>query len=153
MLSLVEHSEMTAFRTHFLHPVHLCSRPPTPQIITPKIRYKQRVNTPWLSECCQAVNKLSREKILFAQTHFLELTNQNTNIHTKIPKNRNRRNLLFEELSKQALSELHGGRGGHPIAAQSCQCSAGKPQEVSGGFPPPEILVFHEHSPKQFRPE
>ena len=49
----------------------------------------QRVDTPWLPECCQAVNKLSREKIFFAQTHFLESTNQNTNVHTKFPKNRN----------------------------------------------------------------
>ena len=44
-----------------------------------------------LSGCQQAANKLSREKIFFAQTHFLELTNQNTNIHTEIPKNKNRR--------------------------------------------------------------
>ena len=54
------------------------------------IEMGQRVNTPWLSECCQAVNKLStrcqEKKYFFAQTHFLELTNQNTNIHTKIPK-------------------------------------------------------------------
>ena len=33
-----------------------------------------------LSGCQQAVNKLSREKRFFAQTHFLESTNQNINV-------------------------------------------------------------------------
>ena len=60
-----------------------------------------------LSGCQQAVNKLSREKIFFAQTHFLELTNQNTNIHTKIPKNRNRRNFLSG--CQVAVTRLSGG--------------------------------------------
>ena len=48
-----------------------------------------------LSGCQQAVNKLSREKICFAQTHFLELTNQDTNIHTKNPQNRNQPNFKW----------------------------------------------------------
>ena len=48
-----------------------------------------------LSGCQQAVNKLSREKIFFAQTHFLESTNKNTNVNTRISKNKNRRNLLI----------------------------------------------------------
>ena len=60
-----------------------------------------------LSGCQQAVNKLSREKIFFAQTHFLELTNQNTNIHTKIPKNKNRR--TFPSGCQVAVKRLSGG--------------------------------------------
>ena len=60
-----------------------------------------------LSGCQQAVNKLSREKISFAQTHFLELTNQNTNIHTEIPKHRNRR--FFSSGCQVAVTRLSGG--------------------------------------------
>ena len=41
-----------------------------------------------------ATHKLStrcqERKYFLPNTHFLELTNQNTNIHTKIPKNKNR---------------------------------------------------------------
>ena len=57
-----------------------------------------------LSGCQEAVNKLSREKIFFAQTHFLESTNQNTNVNTKIPKNRNRRN--FSSGCQEAVKKL-----------------------------------------------
>ena len=57
-----------------------------------------------LSGCQQAVNKLSREKIFFAQTHLLESTNQNTNVNTKIPKNRNRRN--FSSGCQEAVKKL-----------------------------------------------
>ena len=57
-----------------------------------------------LSGCQEAVNKLSREKIFFAQTHFLESTNQNTNVNTKIPKNKNRRN--FSSGCQEAVKKL-----------------------------------------------
>ena len=53
-------------------------------------RAKQRVNTPWLSECCQAVNKLStscQEKKYFLPKHIF--SSQQTKILTftqKLPK-------------------------------------------------------------------
>ena len=62
--------------------------------------------------CQQAVNKLSRGKIFFAQTNFLESTNQNTNVHTKIPKNRNRRKFSSgcqEAVRELAVRKLSGG--------------------------------------------
>ena len=59
-----------------------------------------------LSGCQDAVNKLSREKIFFAQAHFLESTNQNTNVNTKIPKNINRRK--FSSGCQEAVRKLSG---------------------------------------------
>ena len=56
--------------------------------ISQQIWWRQRVNTPGLSECCQAINKLStscqEENWFFDLTHFLESTNKNTNVNTKM---------------------------------------------------------------------
>ena len=65
------------------------------------------VNTPWLSECCQAVNKLSREKTYFARTNFLESTNQYTNVDTKVLKNKNQRKISSGR--QEAVRRLPGG--------------------------------------------
>ena len=66
--------ESVSIESRLLSPGHRCR--------------KSELNTSWLSECCQAVNKLSREGLCFVQTHFLEPTNQNNNINTKFLKNK-----------------------------------------------------------------
>ena len=76
----------------------------------------QMVNTPWLSECCQAVNKLAtscqlqqavKRKNICCPTDFLESTNTNTNVNTKKPKTENRRK--FPSGCQVAVRWLSGG--------------------------------------------
>ena len=55
-----------------------------------------------LSGCQQPVNKLSREKLDFAQTNFLESTNQNTNVNTKFLK------IKTDESFRVAVKRLSG---------------------------------------------
>ena len=61
-----------------------------------------------LSGCQQAVNKLSREKVSFAQTYFLELTDQNMDCkgEGRVWDNRERRSDKFTILAS-AFSELN----------------------------------------------
>ena len=89
-----------------------------------------------LSGCQEAVNKLSREKIFFAQTHFLESTNQNTNVNTKIPKNKNRRNFssgcqeAVKKLSTRCRRAVGPALRGNPSSTEVKSCQSA-PQGVS----------------------
>ena len=89
-----------------------------------------------LSGCQQAVNKLSREKIFFAQTHFLESTDQNTNVNTKIPKNKNRRNFLsgcqeaVKKLSTRCRRAVGPALTENPSSTEVKSCQSA-PQGVS----------------------
>ena len=71
-----------------------------------RVRPVRSVDTPgpWLPGCCRAVRMLSREKIFFAQAHFLESTNQNTNVNTKkFPK------MKTDESFRVAVKRMSGG--------------------------------------------
>ena len=75
----------------------------------PWVAQVQRVDNPWLSMavkmlsgCQQAVKR----KIFVAQTHFLESTNQNTNVNTHTTKNKNRRE--FSSGCQETVRRLSG---------------------------------------------
>ena len=83
-------------------PVKIATYCPAMAIVNEHMRvFSQRVNTPWLSACCQAVNKLSGWKNIFCPNTFSRVNKPN---NTKIPKNRNRRK--FSSGCQEAVKKL-----------------------------------------------